>query len=136
MYEEFTNSLEVLKKNDLYDGKEYPIDQIHQLTVYNLFPSYNFSEMPEHEVMDIYNKWEYSMRDFGGETRVYTDKAKIKEIMDNCIYEDYEEWYYPFDKLDKQFNVEFDEKYRDAFSYHFSFKKGSVPEFIYEDFNR
>ena len=81
-------------------------------------------------------QWKYIIKDFGFDSKIYTDKDKIKEIMENCVYENYPEWKYPFDKVDKQFNVNFDDKFMDTFTHHFSFKRGSVPKFVYEDFNK
>ena len=136
VYEDFTHVIDVLKKNDLFTGKDFPVDKIQELSVDNYFPGYNFGEMSDAETMEIYNKWYYSAKDFGFDSKIYTDKDKIKEIMENCVYENYPEWKYPFDKVDKQFNVNFDDKFMDTFTHHFSFKRGSVPKFVYEDFNK
>ncbi|MBR4358848.1 MAG: hypothetical protein IKQ00_13090 [Butyrivibrio sp.] len=136
VYEDFTHVIDVLKKNDLFTGKDFPVDNIQELSVDNNFPGYNFGEMSDAETMEIYNKWYYSAKDFGFDSKIYTDKDKIKEIMENCVYENYPEWNYPFNKVDKQFNVHFDDKFMDAFTHHFSFKRGSVPKFVYEDFNK
>jgi ABC-2 type transport system permease protein len=136
VYESFTHVIDVLKKNNLYGGKDYPFDMIKELSVDNYFPGYNFSEMSENEAMELYSKWFYGTREYGFQSKKYTDKDKIKEILDNCTYENYAEWEYPFDKVDKQFNLYFDDKYRDIFECNFVFKKGSVPEFIYEDLNK
>jgi ABC-2 type transport system permease protein len=136
VYKDFTRTIDVLAKNDLYKGNEYPVDKIQELMVTDDFPGYNFSEMSVEEQKEIYDKWCYDGKDFGFNVETYTDKDKIKEIMENCILEDYIEWEYPFDKVDKKFTVSFDDKYQDVFTYHYSFKKGSVPKFVYEDFNK
>lgn len=136
VYESFTHVIDVLKKNNLYGGKDYPFDMIKEISVDNYFPGYNFAEMSENEAMELYFKWFYGTREYGFQSQKYTDKDKIKEILDNCTYENYVEWEYPFDKVDKQFNLYFDDKYSDIFECNFVFKKGSVPEFIYEDLNK
>lgn len=137
VYEDFTRSIEFLKKHGLYVDQKSFLENIDELQVYNAFvqpiKSVNFNDLSEQGKRDAFYLWYYGRNDYGSSTHTYTDKGQIKEILDNCTYDYYVDWGYPFDKIEKQYSVSVNENTQDVFERHFSFKLNSVPEFVIED---
>ena len=137
VFEDFTRSVEFLKKYGLYGDQKSFLESIDELQVYNAFAnpinSVSFSELSEQGKRNYYYLWYFGRQDYGDCIHTYTDKEQIKEILDNCIYDYYVEWGYPFDKIEKQYSVSVNENTMDVFTQHFSFKLNSVPDFVVED---
>ena len=130
VYDSYENTFKFLKEHDIYCDSEPDFSGVNSLTVVNYYPGYNIEEL-EAQGEDLPNVDSYEEE--------YTDPDKIQEILKGVVATDYYNMWYNYDKLDGQYNVivkGMGDFRGDISGKYFSFKKGSIPDFVIADTNK
>ena len=131
VYAGFTNTIEALKKYEVFVPAEYDISKIDSVTVYNYYSGYDVESMTQEERDKL----------IANQVKVtYTDKKQIQQILDSMFnYSFPGEWYNHGTYFSPQYSIDVNSGrtvyggYGNGF---FSFKPGEVPEFVVKDTNK
>ncbi len=131
VYAGFTNTIEALKKYEVFVPAEYDISKIDSVTVYNYYSGYDVESMTQEERDKL----------IANQVKVtYTDKKQIQQILDSMFnYSFPGEWYNHGTYFSPQYSIDINSGrtvyggYGNGF---FSFKPGEIPEFVVKDTNK
>ena len=122
VYPQYSNTIRFLKENGLYLDGSFPLNIIRSVKVTNYYPGHDL----EKEKLADLNYQNSREKD-------YTDRAQIREIMQNAVSYDYGEWI-PNNYRNSQDTIEVYSGQRyDVVSY--GFRTGEVPDFVKKDTN-
>lgn len=133
VYENFENTLNVLKKYDTYVDPTIDPSSVKQIIVTNFAPGADYDNMTSEE---------YAVYATGKEqTKVtYEDRECIKQILESTFTSNYYgKWYEHSKYVNQQYMVEI---FTDSPTFsrysapYFCFQKGKVPDFVVKDTNK
>ena len=131
VYKDYTNTIEVLKKYDIYLPDEFDLSNVNRITVTNYYPGIDTETLPEDGLNNMISEKH--------EEITYTDEQKIKEILDATVVTDYDmDWYNRLSNVNFQYTVEINGGQSNRYygSSFCRFKKGAVPDFVSKDTNQ
>ncbi len=130
VYENFTNTIALLKKLGIYNESKIDISNINEVIVHNYYPGYDLEVTPVSELPS-------TVETSDSTSKTYIDEESIKEILAGCLDTNYYNQWYNYSRNNEQYSVEITMK-GDRYGYssvYYSFLKGKVPEFVKEDTN-
>lgn len=132
VYENFTNTIEVLKKYGIYSENTLDVECIGSVCVTNYYPGMDISKMDDEELATINSEESKEV--------VYTDPDQIQKIIDCSEWGGaHGSWFNYSDYFDDQYGVEVRlttpvDRYGTSSTY-INFLSGKVPEFVVKDTN-
>ena len=127
VYENFTNTIALLKKYEIFRSNEIETDKVRFIKVVNYYPGFDTEVTPAEEL------------DGNMESKdcTYSEKEQIEEILNASLCTGYYNPWYNYNNINSQYYAEIvldnDDMYYGGFTY--SFLKGKVPDFVKADTN-
>ena len=130
VYDCYTNTIELLKKYDIYLDDEFDVDMVDSIEVTNYYPGYDLEKQELDEIDTSVDSKQF----------VYTDKDKIRDIIGNVVNNDYySRWYMDAQLTNNQFGVVINARSAQNSAHsitgYYTFEMGKVPDFVYSDTN-
>ena len=128
IYDNYTYTLDLLKKYDIYIDYKLDLADIKEIRVMNYYPGH---DLETESLNDIDG-------DVSSKEMVYTDEEQIARILESSVCGDYYNQWQDFDELyNGQYNIEIitNSGSRNSSPVYYTFYKGKVPDFVKEDTN-
>ncbi len=126
IYDNYRNIISLMKKYGIYSDSVVNPDDIEKLVITNYYPGH---DMDTEDYADIPD-------DLESTSVTYTEKDKIKAVLDASIANNYYNQWYNYNNNNTGYSIEV---YKNGEMYsgaYYTFLKGKVPGFVAEDTNR
>ncbi len=127
VFENFTNTIALLKKYGIYKENEVDVNTIKSVKVSNYYPGHDLEQEELQQIEDAPDTAYYT----------YTDKEQIAQILEGSICTNYYNQWFDYHQINDQYYAEVftgtEPGYFAGIGY--SFIKGKVPEFVKADTN-
>ncbi len=126
VYDNYTNTISLMKKYGIYSDSAINPEDIQKIVITNYYPGH---DMDTEDYQDI-------TEDLESTSVTYTEKDKIKAVLEAAISTDYYNQWYNYNNNNSGYSIEV---YKNGEMYsaaYYTFLKGKVPGFVAEDTNR
>ncbi|WP_024864615.1 DUF6449 domain-containing protein [Butyrivibrio sp. FCS014] len=128
IYDNYTYTLDLLKKYDIYIDYKLAPDDIKEVRITNYYPGH---DLETESINDIDG-------DIRSSEKIYNDAESIAKILESSVCGDYYNQWQDYDELyNGQYNIEIvrNTENRNSSPVYYTFYKGKVPDFVKEDTN-
>jgi ABC-2 type transport system permease protein len=128
IYDNYSHTLDLLKKYDIYIDPKLDMDNIKEIRVTNYYPGH---DLEAESINDIDSN-------INSKDMIYTDKEQIAKILESSACGDYYNQWQDYEKVyNGQYNIEIftNSGNRNSSPVYYTFYKGKVPDFVKEDTN-